>query len=253
MIFGIWLSVVGMSAELIEEECAGRPEVMEETDQIQKAVRQGNDIVGSMLGYSKARLPEGETDGGGEVESVVEDLMILLGKQFLSGIELELDAEPGGATMAVPKAVVEQCLLNLVVNASDAMEGRGHLVIRVRRGNQAEGEMVVEPDVLGGLLTLSVRDSGPGISPEVVKKVFDPFYTTKERGNVRGTGLGLAMVYRIAKRYGLGVAVEPGGDGRGATFSLLIPEDAQQSPSGEGGQSGVNFTNDGRKNSDKKK
>lgn len=217
------LSVVGMSSELIAEDCDGREEILEETEQIQKAVRQGDGIVRSMLGFSR-----GSTDSDSvDVPPIAEDLITMLGQQFLSGISLDLKFPPDAPQATMTRGALEQCLLNLVVNASDAMDGHGHLYIHCKRHGRTESNLeILKPSYsASGYLALSVGDSGPGVPSDKAGRIFEPFFSTKEQGTRGGTGLGLSMVYRIAEKWGIGILLDPGGreSGRGATFTLLLP------------------------------
>jgi two-component system, NtrC family, sensor kinase len=102
--------------------------------------------------------------------------------------------------------LLQQAVLNLVLNAEQAMAGRGHLVI---------GTAMTQ----GGQVTITVEDSGPGLSPEVKARLFEPFFTTKEVG--AGTGLGLAITYGIVQAHG--GAIEAGnGDQGGARFVITL-------------------------------
>ncbi|MEZ5330354.1 MAG: ATP-binding protein [Verrucomicrobiales bacterium] len=242
------LSVIGMSSELIAENPGDRDSVDEELSQIQKTVRQGDSIVRAMLGYSKGRGTSavGEESRGSEIAPIVEDLITMLGNQFLSGIILQIDLEDGLPMVEAPRNAIEQCLLNLIVNASDAMHGKGTLTVRAQVGGGDDEAFVLTPAVAetspapslqsSRWVTVSVSDDGPGIARDTISRIFEPFFTTKDLGSDAGTGLGLSMVYRIASQLGIGISVDPGGgtSGRGAMFSLYLPvasTGAEQSPS----------------------
>ena len=121
-------------------------------------------------------------------------------------------------------------LLNFIVNAAEAMNGRGRLEIRAARTESASG-CVKPPPGNGPWVELSVADSGPGIPEEVLPRIFEPFFTTKNLGNHRGTGLGLATVWRLAEeeQFGLRVRTEPG---RGTEFSVLVSIQKPAAPAG---------------------
>ncbi len=113
---------------------------------------------------------------------------------------------------------LDQVLTNLAANARDALEGRGHLWLETRRVSLDEGE-AKRLSVARECVALTVRDDGPGMTPEVLEHLFEPFFTTKQ-GN--GTGLGLATVYGLVRQAG-GVIEVCSTPGEGATFSLLLP------------------------------
>ena len=117
---------------------------------------------------------------------------------------------------------LEQIFLNLVVNASEAMQGHGTLQILVQPVGALPESLVLRPRDAARHLALKVIDSGPGIEAEILPRIFEPFFTTKNRGATRGTGLGLSMVYTMAEQEGWGISVETQA-GRGTTFCILVP------------------------------
>jgi two-component system, cell cycle sensor histidine kinase and response regulator CckA len=125
------------------------------------------------------------------------------------GAKQAMHADPGQ---------IEQVLMNLVLNARDAMPEGGRIAIETADANVAAGAM---PDLVGGsYVTLSVADTGTGVSDAVREQIFEPFFTTKEVG--KGTGLGLAMVDGIVRQSG-GVVSVKSSEGRGATFTVYLP------------------------------
>jgi len=102
---------------------------------------------------------------------------------------------------------LQQIFVNLVVNAIQAMDGKGKLTLGVG-------------PVAPGRVRLSVTDTGPGVKPEIAKRIFEPFFTTKPEG--KGTGLGLSICYQIADDHGGSIRLEPGLD-RGASFVVELP------------------------------
>jgi len=134
----------------------------------------------------------------------ISDTLILL-KHKLRGIETVLDFEPDLPSIEASGRDLNQVWTNLIDNAADAMEGDGTLTIRA---NQEDGEAVIR-----------ISDTGPGIDPEVQKRVFDPFFTTKAPG--KGTGLGLHTVHTIVTRSGGDISVDS--SPAGTTFTLRFP------------------------------
>jgi signal transduction histidine kinase len=146
----------------------------------------------------------------------------LLSRQFLSGIALKLELDRDLPAVRTSRGKLEQILLNLIVNASEAMEGKGSLRIAVRRQKAAGSSLVVPASVAPEYIEVLVADSGPGMAPEILARIFEPFFTTKNIGATRGTGLGLSMVHTMAEQEGLGIAVKTT-IGKGTEFRLYVP------------------------------
>lgn len=227
--FNNLLSVIRMSNKLIGRETRNQPDIQENVADIEQAVMQGKNVVSSMLGYARnesisaaAKLTD--------VSAVVEETVSLLSKEFLSGIALTLELDREAPSVNVGRGRLEQVLLNLVVNASEAMQGQGRLTISVHtRTRPAAKPYALRPADASQYVEMTVVDSGPGIAPEVQARLFEPFFTTKRTSAKAGTGLGLSLVYSIAQQDGLGLSVESEA-GKGATFTLVIPVPVGLSP-----------------------
>jgi len=225
--FNNLLSVIRMSNKLIGRETKANADIQENVADIEQAVMQGKSVVSSMLGYART---EDEIVGPTDVGAVVEDTVSLLSKEFLSGIALTLELDRDVPPVNVGRGRLEQVLLNLVVNASEAMQGKGKLKITLHtRPALPDKTYALRPNSAAQYLELAVVDSGPGIAPEIRGRLFEPFFTTKRAGAKAGTGLGLSLVYSIAQQDGLGLSVESE-PAKGATFTLMIPVDSVHPP-----------------------
>jgi signal transduction histidine kinase len=214
------LSVISLSNGLIRRGVASQPELAEEANAVEKAVERGRTLALALLGYSR-RSDESATPT--DTAAVVEDLLRLLGRKFFTGIRLDLSIAAGLPPAAVRSAQLEQLLLNLLVNASDAMNGTGTLRVEVGLGALPSGTpwRIVHPSTATSGILLRIADCGPGIPPENLPRIFEPFFTTKARSAAAGTGLGLSTVFAIADRENLGLAVQ---SQPGVTeFALLLP------------------------------
>jgi two-component system cell cycle sensor histidine kinase/response regulator CckA len=156
-----------------------------------------------------------------EVSAVVEDVEELLRPLVPSSIELRIVDRHVGARIVADPVQLQQVLVNLVVNARDAMPEGGVLTLSVARREVLAAEAVALGVRPGVYVELAVSDTGVGIDPAVRERIFEPFFTTKEPG--KGTGLGLATCYGIVQecRGVISVESEPG---KGATFGVLLPE-----------------------------
>ena len=157
-----------------------------------------------------------------DIAVLVDGLRPLVSQLVGPAIMVEIVAAPMASAVLADPSQIEQVIVNLAVNARDAMDGNGHLNIHVVdvRGNAiaAEGHRII-PHV--DHVRIDVIDTGTGIPPEIAGKIFEPFFTTKPMG--QGTGLGLSTVYGIVKQSGGYVFAMPHPDGRGTKFSIYLP------------------------------
>jgi signal transduction histidine kinase len=156
------------------------------------------------------------------VRELAQGLRPLLTKLLGPAIELDIVAPPGLFFVRADPGQLEQVIVNLAVNARDAMEGNGRLVISIadvlRRDVAGLGHAMM-PAI--DFVSIDVSDTGSGIPPDIAAKIFEPFFTTKPQG--QGTGLGLSTVYGIVKQSDGYIFAKPGPGGRGTTFSLYLP------------------------------
>lgn len=160
---------------------------------------------------------------------VIGDLRMLVDR-LLSGTHVKLDVDYGRDLWPVKTDLsqFEQVLINLCVNARDAMPGGGTLTLRTRNLLAADVSAFNYPYLPHeDMVLVEVSDTGTGIAPEIMDKIFEPFFTTKEVG--KGTGLGLAMVYGIIKQSG--GYIQPESEvGKGTTFRIFLPRHIVEMP-----------------------
>ena len=177
-----------------------------------EAVERGAVVAKSLLSFARSQPLTAVPINLGQF---LDDLRPLIEQALGSAHRLEVQVIGDGLDVVVDPGRLSSSILNTVFNARDAMEGRGHLVIRVER-------CVAAP--LGGdaasVIGVSVRDSGRGMPPDVVARAFEPFFTTKQIGS--GTGLGLSTLYSFAQQSGGWAAIEST-EGTGTTVSLFLP------------------------------
>jgi signal transduction histidine kinase len=113
-------------------------------------------------------------------------------------------------------------LLNFIFNAAESMNGSKQVIITTSQAASLPPRMALSPGAAAEYVAVAVRDFGCGISPEHIPRVFEPFFTTKALSTRRGTGLGLSVVYELAKKMEAGLALESS-VGQGSVFSLFLP------------------------------
>ncbi|MBI5532927.1 MAG: hypothetical protein HY898_09445 [Deltaproteobacteria bacterium] len=204
--------------ELIRLEPELSPTVRESSEQIAAAAQRAADLVQQLLTFARR-----DTDKPTELDldSVVRDFAPLLQKLLPGNIGIKLQLHCGDRKMRGYRLHIEQILMNLVVNARDAMPDGGTIRIETKAVELDAAQCSEHAGLTPGrYLRLAVADEGVGMTPEVQARLFEPFFTTKAVG--RGTGLGLATIHGIVQRAGGHVLVqsEPG---RGSTFEALLP------------------------------
>jgi PAS domain S-box-containing protein len=162
-----------------------------------------------------------------DLTEIVASLTTMLQRVLGAEVKLQLNPHPTPLITRADAGMLDQVLMNLVINACDAMPGGGRLVIETTEGNLSEEDASAIPDAKPGrYVSLRVTDSGSGITPENMSHIFEPFFTTKQPG--KGTGLGLATVFGIVKQHGGWIQVASK-VGRGTIFQIFLPA-ADESP-----------------------
>jgi hypothetical protein len=156
-----------------------------------------------------------------QINGIVTDVLSLLEKVIGKDVEIKTSLSPDLAAVRADPSQIEQILMNLCLNARDAMPGGGHLVIETRGINLNEESCSTLPGLSpGAYVELLVSDDGTGMDAATREHIFEPFFTTKEPG--KGTGLGLATVFGIVRQHDGHVAVQSD-LGRGTTFRIYLP------------------------------
>ncbi len=205
--FNNMLAVVVGGLELAQRWLPGEPEKAQR--HIGNALDGANraaDLTRRLLTFSRAEPARPET---GAIDDMIAGFADLIERTIGDRIELALDLQASGALCRLDRQQFENALLNLAVNARDAMQGHGALTIRTRRQDGEASGVAVE-----------VADNGCGMSPAILERVFDPFYTTKPVG--QGTGLGMSQVFAFCRQSGGEVQVEST-EGEGTVVAMLLP------------------------------
>ncbi|HXH05607.1 MAG TPA: PAS domain S-box protein, partial [Vicinamibacterales bacterium] len=211
-------------ADLLADQLSADDPRHHDALEIRRAAERAAALTRQLLAFSRRQVLQPVVL---DINNVVASVDALLRRLIGDEVELVVACDPAvGRVMADP-GQIEQVIMNLVVNARDAMPDGGRIVIATGVAVVGEGGIpgghTVGPDLPGPgrYVTLRVTDTGHGIPPDVLPHIFEPFFTTKPSG--KGTGLGLATVYGIVKQSGGHIVVETGTN-RGTTFTIYLPE-----------------------------
>ena len=198
-------------------------------DSMRRAIDRGATLTQQLLAFARQQPLQPETRSINRIISGFESVLRRAGH---SGIAFELHLDPAAGSAVVDAARLESALLNLVVNARDAMPEGGRLVLDTAPVVLREAEV---PGLAPGpYVRIAVADTGTGMSPDTAQRAFEPFYTTKETG--KGTGLGLSQVYGFIKQSG-GEVVIRSTLGEGTTITIYLPAVNDQDREPEHGES----------------
>jgi PAS domain S-box-containing protein len=198
------LAAIQAVSALLAKTYAEDPNLGPSLDIIQKATLRGRDLVKGLTNFARKDLHESAFF---DLNDLVRDEVEILKRTTLQKVEIQVDLGEGPLGVLGERGTLGNALMNLCVNAMDAMPAGGRLILRTRR---------TAPDTL----QLVVEDTGQGMSPEVQARAMEPFFTTKPVG--QGTGLGLAMVYAIAKAH-QGTVAMMSAPGQGTQVTVTLP------------------------------
>jgi PAS domain S-box-containing protein len=227
--FNNLLTAILGSAQLALREVEPSHPVREDLEEIRRAGLRAADLTRQLLAYSRRQVVAPKVI---DVNDTVRTLDSMLRRLIREDIDLVLDLATRPLAVKSDPGQLEQVVLNLVVNARDALPHAGRIVVRtasVVLGGQQPGNDPPAPP--GPYVHLSVSDTGSGLTPEARAHLFEPFFTTKELG--KGTGLGLATVYGIVKQNGGFIYVDSA-PAQGTTVRVYLPEAGEPLPATEG-------------------
>ena len=209
--------IIGYS-EALQQTISVDDPMREAVDEIEKAGQRAAALTQQLLAFSRKQVLEPKIL---DLNSIVADVEKMLRRLIGADVELEIISDPTLGKVKADRGQIEQVILNLAVNARDAMEQGGTLKIETRDADlDANDTKRLRYVVPGHYVMLQVSDTGMGMSAEVQSHIFEPFYTTKEQG--KGTGLGLATVYGVIKQSGGYIWLESE-IGKGSTFQVYLP------------------------------
>ncbi|UPJ52564.1 PAS domain S-box protein [Bradyrhizobium sp. 200] len=209
--FNNLLMVISGSLHTLKKTVGNDPKYQRAISAIEGATKRGASLTSQLLTFARRQSVNPQTvDVAERIDAVREVLDTGVG----SAVTLQIDVDPDVWPVMVDVAEFETALVNLVVNARDAMAGGG--VITISAHNDTPGD----EDGAGGYVAISVEDTGTGIAPDILGKIFDPFFTTKPIG--KGTGLGLSQVHGFAHQAG-GTVKVASELGKGTRITMLLP------------------------------
>ena len=223
--FNNLLTVIMGNSDALARGLADRENLRRRAELSLEAARRAAELTAQLLAFARRQTLAPKAV---EANKLVQDMHELVRRTL--GAQIEIVVMPGEKLWLckVDSTQLETALLNLALNARDAMPGGGRLTIatsnRTIAARAANGAGDLAP---GDYVAIEVSDSGAGMTPEIMARAFEPFFTTKDIG--KGSGLGLAMVYGFVKQSGGGVAIESA-PGRGTKVTLHLPRAAESKP-----------------------
>lgn len=221
--FNNLLTVVSGSLQLLERECADRPDAVEIIGSALRSVGRGADLTHKLLAFARRQHLSPDVIAPGEV---LADLQLMLGTTLGEGIDVVARRPPDLPSTYADASQLDNALLNLALNARDAMPGGGTITIEA-----SERWLTADPRhparVPGHYVCFAVRDTGHGMAPDVLARAFEPFFTTK--GPRLGSGLGLSMVYGFVRQSGGFVEIQSR-KGAGTLVEMYLPASTGKVP-----------------------
>ncbi len=217
--FNNLLTAVIGHAEFLEHDLGEDSPLKQDVREIENAARRGAALVSQLLAYSRQQIVRQELV---DLNEMVQGSGQMLRRMIGDNVVLKVEPSEDPVTVRFDRTQLDQVLVNLAVNARDAMPSGGTLTFQVGSVESVEPGAGLGPDEVapGAYATLEVRDTGVGMSEEVLGRAFDPFFTTKEVG--KGTGLGLATVYGAVHQAGGSIQVRSK-PGEGTSFTIFLP------------------------------
>ncbi|MDA9499708.1 PAS domain S-box protein [Bradyrhizobium sp. CCBAU 11357] len=215
--FNNLLTVIIGNAEHLSEQLKARPDLKRFAEDICQSGEQGAELTQRLLAFSRRQLLRPQTI---DCRGLLDSMFKLLKRTLREDIEIRTSSGPGTVLAFADRAQLESAVLNLALNAQDAMPSGGHLTLATELVT-IDDDRALHPEVAPGSYALiSVTDDGEGMTPEITARAFEPFFTTKEVG--KGSGLGLSMVYGFAKQSGGHVSIYSEA-GLGTTVRIYLP------------------------------
>ena len=216
--FNNLLTVILGYNEMVINDVGNLPNVLEKAAEVQRAAERAASLTKQLLAFSRRQVLQPRVI---DLNDVVRNIERLLRRVIGEDIDFAVRLEPELAPVQADPSHIDQVIMNLVVNARDAMPKGGKLTVETANVNLDEDYTQIHAGIIPGrYVQLAISDTGDGMNEETQRRIFEPFFTTKELG--KGTGLGLSIVYGIVKQSGGDIWVYSQ-EGKGTTFKIYLP------------------------------
>jgi signal transduction histidine kinase/CheY-like chemotaxis protein len=216
--FNNLLTIIIGNLDLLQDDVVGNNAARQKVDTILQASLRGADLTGQMLAFSRRQALQPKLL---EINQLVGHTTRLLTRTLGGDIQVDVRCSSDLWPVLVDETQLQTALLNVALNARDAMPSGGRLIIATYNAHVESADAAPHPEVApGDYVVIDISDTGAGMPPDILARIFEPFFTTKCPG--KGTGLGLSMVYGFVRQSGGYVRAESE-SGVGATFKLYLP------------------------------
>lgn len=216
------LAIIIGNLDLLEHDISGDERSLHRVETIRKSAQRAADLTRKLLGFARQQAGIVTVT---DINQIIDGMRSLIARSVTPEIEVELRLAEALWSTRIDQGDFEDALLNLVINAHDAMPGGGHLTLQTSNCLLDSDYCSHNPGTSpGAFVQLKVSDDGEGIAAELHESIFEPFFTTKAQG--KGTGLGLAMVFGFVKRSGGSIKVDSA-VGKGSSFEIYLPRAEQ--------------------------
>ncbi len=216
--FNNLLTVILGYNEMVINDVRNLPNVLDKAGEVQRAAQRAASLTKQLLAFSRRQILQPHVI---DLNEVVRNMEKLLRRVIGEDIDFTVRLEPALAPVQADPSHIDQVIMNLIVNARDAMPTGGKLTVETANVSLDEEYAQIHAGIVPGpYVQLAISDTGHGMNEATQRRMFEPFFTTKELG--KGTGLGLSIVYGIVKQSGgdIGVRSE---EGKGTTFTIYLP------------------------------
>jgi two-component system cell cycle sensor histidine kinase/response regulator CckA len=225
--FANLLTLISGYSDLVLNRVGAKDPLRGEMEEIRKAANRGARLTSQLLGFTRNQAAQAKVI---DLNAMISDMQKMLRPLIGEYVELQTIFAPNLGKVLADPGQTEQVIMNLILNARDAMPTGGRIRIETSNSEISAADALESGIQAGPSVRLSVTDTGHGIDSDAMDHIFEPFFTTKEKG--KGTGLGLSTVYSIVKECGGHIWVRSS-PGSGATFTVVFPRTRQTVEGGE--------------------